>query len=101
MSEPMKSSPVKHRTPNIEMLTESFLHSMSGRGHSAREAWYARETMLSLIRLVRSEQLMAIKCSVRKLVPDAASMATVKLSKSKRISRRQPGQKQLAFGRED
>ena len=101
MSEPMKYSPEKHRTTNTETLTESFLHSMSVRGHSAREAWYARQTMWSLIRLVKSEQLLAIKCSVRKLVPDTASLSMTKLSRSRRGSRKQPGQKQLAFGRED
>lgn len=101
MSETMKSSSAKNLTPNSDILMESFLRSTSHGGGSARETWYAKQTMLSLMRLVRSEQLLAIKRSVRKLVPEAASAATPKLSRGRRNSRKQPGQTQLAFGRED
>ncbi len=101
MSETMKSSPAKNLTPHSDMLLESFLRSSSGGTGNGREAWFARQTMLSLMRLVRSEQLLAIKRSVRTLVPDAALAASTKMSKSRRGTRKQPGQTQLAFGRED
>jgi hypothetical protein len=101
MSETMKSSPANNLTSDSDILIESFLHARSGNIGTLREAWFARQTMLSLVRLVRSEQLLAIKRSVRKLVPDAAMAASTKLPKTRRSTRKQPGQTQLAFGRED
>lgn len=80
---------------------ESFLQSTSFSDGNARQAWYARETMLSLIRLARSEQLLEIRRSVRKLLPEPSTALSARRVTSKRNSRKQPGQKQLAFGRED
>ncbi len=96
----MKSSPAKDLNSTSEILMESFLRSASVSGGSTREAWFARQTMLSLMRLVRSEQLLAIQRSVRKLVPEAGLARAAKRSRARRSQRKQPGQTHLAFGRE-
>jgi hypothetical protein len=100
MSETMKTSSAKVLMPTSDILMESFLHSTTANNCSAREAWFARQTTLSLMRLVRSEQLLAIKQSVRKLVPEAASPSAAKSTKPKRGTRKQSGQTHLVFGRE-
>jgi len=96
----MKTSSAKVLIPSSESLMESFLHSTTANDRSTREAWFARQTMLSLMRMVRSEQLLAIKQSVRKLVPETASPGAAKSTKSKRGTRKQSGQTHLVFGRE-
>ena len=101
MSKAMKSSPAKNLTSQSDILIESFLRASSGGTCNLREAWFARQTMLSLVRLARSEQLLAIKRSVRKLVPEVALTGTTKVSRARRGTRKQPGQTQLAFGRDD
>lgn len=97
----MKSSSSKVRAADSETLMDSFLQSTLHSSGSEREAWYARETMLSLMRLARSEQLLDIRCSVRKLLPESSTAMATKRATSRRTAIKQPGQKQLAFGRED
>ena len=96
----MKPSSAKVLMPTSETLMESFLNSTTANDCSAREAWFARQTTLSLMRLVQSEQLLAIKQSVRKLVPESTAIGAAKSTKSKRGTRKQSGQSHLVFGRE-
>lgn len=99
-SETMKSSYSADTAMASENLMESFLDSMTPGSRSAREAWLARESMLSLMRLARSEQMLEIRRSVDKLVPERLRVEPVKRPKGKRGARKQPGQTQLAFGRD-
>lgn len=80
---------------------QSFLGAIAAKGKSEREGWFAREAMHSIVRLVRVEQLRDIHRSVGKLVPEALLIKPVKRPKSRRNPRRQPGQTQLAFGRDE
>jgi hypothetical protein len=98
----MKSHPVQW-LPSSEDLMDEFLCAsahMNGR-RSLREEWFAREALQSIMRLVRSEQLLEIRRSVNRLVPASFVSLSVKRARSRRNQRRQPGQTQLAFGRED
>ncbi len=97
----MKSSQSADPALASEKLMASFLDSVSSGSRGAREAWLAREAMLSLMRLARSEQLLAIRRSVDKLVPESLVAGCVKRPKGKRGTRKQPGQTQLVFGRDD
>lgn len=84
-----------------EELMQSFLSSVAANRGGAREGWLAREALQSIIRLVRAEQLCNIRRSVGKLVPESLMAKPVKRQRSRRNSRRQPGQTQLAFGRDE
>ncbi len=89
------------RIPSSEELMQNFLRAMSRSSGSARERWLAREALHSIARLVRAEQLCEIRRSVNKLVPESLMPTQVKRAKPRRGQRRQPGQTQLAFGRDD
>jgi hypothetical protein len=84
-----------------ETLMNTFLHSSTRSGDSVREAWIARQTMLSIMRLVRSEQLLAIRRSVKQLVPDHLVANHVRSGRSRRTRGGHPGQAQFAFGSDD
>ncbi len=84
-----------------ETLMNTFLHSSTRSGDSVREAWIARQTMLSIMRLVRSEQLLAIRRSVKQLVPDHLVANHVRSGRSRRTRGGHPGQTQFAFGSDD
>jgi hypothetical protein len=84
-----------------DILMDCFLNARSASGDSLREEWLARQTMLSLMRLVRSEQLLAIRRSMATLLPVSVPATLLKRPKNRRSARRQPGQTQLVFGRED
>ncbi len=86
---------------NSEDLIEEFLCT-AARGHgSLRETWLAREALQSIVRLVRAEQLLEIRNSVNRLVPASIRPPSVKRTRTRRNQRKQPGQTQFAFGRED
>ncbi len=97
----MKSFDDHPTSLSSDMLMDSFLNACSTSDDSLREEWLARQTMLSLMRLARSEQLLSIRRSVTTLVPLCAPVTLLKRPKSRRGSRKQPGQTQLVFGRED
>lgn len=80
---------------------QCFLRATSNNRGTAREGWLAREALQSIVRLVRAEQLCDIRRSVSKLVPESLLVTPVRRGKSRRNSRSQPGQTQLAFGREE
>jgi hypothetical protein len=84
-----------------ENLMNTFLHSSTRTGDSAREAWLSRQAMLSIMRLVRSEQLLAIRRSVKQLVPDHLMAKHVKSGMSRRAPGGYPGQSQFVFGSDD
>jgi hypothetical protein len=100
-SQPMKSFDDHPASLSSDILMDCFLNARSASGDTLREEWLARQTMLSLLRLARSEQLLSIRRSVTTLVPLCAPATLLKRPKSRRGARKQPGQTQLVFGRED
>lgn len=84
-----------------ETLMNTFLHSSAHAGNSAREAWLARQAMVSIMRLVKSEQLLAIRRSVKQLVPDKLLAKHVKGGRSGRTPGGHSGQTQFVFGSDD
>ena len=84
-----------------ETLMNTFLHSSMRKGDSAREAWLSRQAMLSIMRLVRSEQLLAIRRSVKQLVPDHLLANQVRSGRGRRAPGRHSGQSQFVFGSDD
>ncbi len=89
--------------PSSEDLMDEFLCAsaqMNG-SRGLREEWLAREALRSIMRLVRTEQLLEIRRSVNRLLPASVGSLSVKRARPRRNQRRQPGQTQLAFGRED
>ena len=84
-----------------ETLMNTFLHSSTRTGDSAREAWLSRQAMLSIMRLVRSEQLLSIRRSVKQLVPDHLLAKHVRGSRSRRAPGGHSGQSQFVFGSDD
>lgn len=87
--------------PSSEELMQTFLRAMARNAGGTREGWLAREALHSIARLMRAEQLCEIRRSVNKLVPESLLPVPVKRPKSRRNPRRQPGQTQLAFGRDE
>ncbi len=87
--------------PSSDDLMEEFLCASARAGDGLREAWLAREALQSILRLTRSEQLLEIRRSVNRLVPASVWPQSVKRPRTRRNQRKQPGQTQLAFGRED
>ncbi len=56
--------------PNMEVLMRKFITTVARKNAvSPREKYLQRETMHSLIRLTKSEELMSIKSSLKKLIP--------------------------------
>ena len=84
-----------------EALINTFLVSSARTGDSARELWLSRQTMLSLLRLVRSEQLLSIRRSVRQLVPSHLIAHPIRSVRGKNIAGCHPGQTQFVFGSDD
>ncbi len=100
MSHSTKSDPA-YATLNSSDLMEEFLCASQRGSDSLREAWLAREALQSIIRLARTEQLLEIRRTVARLVPESIRPHNVKRPRARRNQRKQPGQAQLAFGRED
>ncbi len=83
-------------------LMEEFLNATADRLGTLREQYLMRETMYSLMRLARSEQLMDIRNSVNRLVPASLRAAPVRRAKSKRnASASCAGQRGFAFGKQE
>ncbi len=87
--------------PNSVELMEAFLLASKRSGGDARDAYLARETLHSILRLARNEQLFEIRRSVDKLVPASVHAQPAKRGKTRRAPRAHPGQKQFVFGREN
>lgn len=87
--------------PRGEDLMDEFLElSVNSKG-SARESYFLRETMLSLVRLLKSEQLVDMRNSVNKLVPSSIRPKPVRRSRGQRPLFSQTGQSDLLLGRLD
>ncbi len=100
MSDSMKSYAAPWMPGSDDLMDELLCASARG-GDSLREAWLAREALQSIMRLVRAEQLLEIRHSVNRLVPASMRPQSVKRPRTRRNQRKQPGQTQFAFGRED
>ncbi len=87
--------------PTSDDLMDEFLSASARGGASLREAWLAREALQSIMRVIRAEQLLEIRRSVNRLVPASLRSPSMKRPRTRRNQRKQPGQTQLAFGRED
>ena len=90
-------------TFNTEALIEKLLASTGRKSPmSLREKYLLRETLYSLTRLVRSEQLLEIRYSVAQLIPATVRPLHIRRGKGRRNGQMPaPGQINLAFGRND
>lgn len=85
---------------NSDTLIEELLSTPTNLMKTKREQYLLRQTMYSLMRLSKSEQLLAIRQSVNHLVPTSSQLPQTRRSKSKRQSKSPcPGQSWLAFGK--
>ena len=87
-------------TPNVEELMGQFITSIAQKNTvSMREKYLLRETMYSLVRLTKSEQLFEIRSSVNKLVPASMRIRHVRRSRSDQsLNSGHSAQGYLAFG---
>lgn len=90
-------------TSNVsDQLIEEFLSTASHSLGSSRERYLLRETMYSLLRLARAEQLLDIRHSVNRLVPASLRHAPTRRAKNKRQHGSFcPSQRRLAFGKQE
>jgi len=88
---------------NTEALIKELLASTGKKDPmSLREQYLLRETLYSLTRLVRSEQLIEIRHSVARLIPPTLRPSHIRRSKGRRNGPLPaPGQINLAFGRQE
>ena len=85
-----------------EELIDELLATTGQHPMSLREQYLLRETLYSLTRLIRAEQLLEIRQSVTRLIPSSLRPMHVHRGKTKRaITVPASGQKNLAFGRLD
>ena len=83
-----------------EELIDELLATTGQHPMSLREQYLLRETLYSLTRLIRSEQLLEIRHSVARLIPASLRPQHIRRGKGKRATTMQaPGQKNLVFGR--
>ena len=83
-----------------DTLIEEFLNVPGNVMKTDREQYLLREMIYSLMRLSKSEQLLAIRQSVNYLVPTTLLLQPVTGGKRKRRSQLPyPGQSWLAFGK--
>lgn len=82
-------------------LMNELLNSSNHSAMSMREQFLLRETLYSLARMIKSEHMLEVRQSVKKLVPD--SWQPVHIRRDKRKSGKAldyPGQAQLVWGYE-
>jgi len=87
---------------NTEKLMEELLASTNQHTLSVREQYLLRETLYSLARLAKTEQMLEVKKSVARLIPASLMPQHIRRSKSRRsklVDTRSQGQ--LVFGRHD
>lgn len=83
-------------------LMEKMLASTGKNPINLREQYLLRETLYSLARLLRSEQLLEIRQNVTRLLPATLRPIPIRRSKGRRNgSMPAPGQINLAFGRQE
>ena len=87
---------------NAEKLMEELLASTSQHVMSVREQYLLRETLYSLARLAKTEQMLEVKKSVAKLIPASLMPQSVRRSRNRRNKLAETRfQGQLVFGRHD
>lgn len=102
MKSDVMTTPAHAFLPRTEDLMEEFLEASARSGNSARESYLLRETMHSLVRLLKSEQMLEVRQSVRKLVPESFCAKHIQRNKSRRsLASAHPNQAPLLFGRTD
>ncbi len=83
-----------------EELIDELLATTGQHPMSLREQYLLRETLYSLTRLIRSEQLLEIRQNVARLIPYSLRPMHVRRGRGKRtMAMPASGQKNLAFGR--
>ncbi len=83
-----------------EELIDELLATTGQHPMNLREQYLLRETLYSLTRLIRSEQLLEIRQSVSRLIPASLRPIHIRRSKGKRtMTLPASGQKNLVFGR--
>lgn len=87
--------------PRSEDLMHEFIEASVKSKGSARESYLLRETMLSLVRLLKSEQLVDMRKSVNKLVPSSLRPRPVRRNSGRRPPLSHAGQSDLLLGRTD
>lgn len=87
--------------PRSEDLIPEFLDASVKSEGGARESYLLRETMLSLVRLLKSEQLVDMRQNVNKLVPLSLRPKPLRRSRGRRLPFHHSGQRDLLLGRPD
>ncbi|MEO0313777.1 MAG: hypothetical protein RI928_233 [Pseudomonadota bacterium] len=87
--------------PRSDDLINEFLDASVKTQGSAREIYLFRETMLSLTRLLKSEQLVDMRQSVNKLVPSSLRPRPIRRGRGRRQPFIHSGQWDLLLGRPD
>ena len=87
--------------PRSEDLMDEFLTASVKSNGSARESYLLRETMLSLVRLLKAEQLVDMRQNVNKLVPSSLRPKPVRRGRGRRPPFNHSGQSDLLLGRPD
>ena len=87
--------------PRSEELVHEFLDASVKSTGDERESYFLRETMLSLVRLLKSEQLLDIRQNVNKLVPTSLRPKPVKRGRGQRSPFNHSGQSDLLLSRPD
>lgn len=87
--------------PRSDDLINEFLDASVKNQGSAREIYLFRETMLSLTRLLKTEQLADMRQSVNKLIPSSLRPRSIRRSRGHRRPFVHSGQSDLLLGRPD
>ena len=87
--------------PRSEDLMNEFLEASVKSQGSARESYLLREAVLSLARLMKSEQLADMRQSVNKMVPSSLRPRPVRRGRGRRRPFIHSGQSDLLLGRPD
>lgn len=83
-------------------IIESLVDAMLGEGTDIRQKFLYRETLRSLVRLAKSEQVIEIKTNVRRLTGALESSSARRRARAVLLAQRLPGileqaQRQLEF----
>jgi hypothetical protein len=95
------TDPTDEPLPRSEDLMDEFLEASVKSNGGARESYLLRETMLSLVRLLKSEQLVDMRKSVNKLVPPSLRSKPIRRASGRRPPFSHAGQSDLLLGRPD
>ena len=95
------TDPTDEALPRSEDLMDECLEASVKNNGGARESYLLRETMLSLVRLLKSEQLVDMRKSVNKLVPPSLRSKPIRRASGRRPPFSHAGQSDLLLGRPD